>query len=76
MGTIDALENAAKRCEGYRMKYPVEITWSLEPTGLRVFGQFGVDKVERFISWTECACADLGREMENLELSVLKGLSS
>jgi hypothetical protein len=77
MGTIQTLQSAAKRCDSYLMQYGVELVWSISPMGLRLVGQYGADKVERFITWNDSREDEsLNDSLHRLETAVLKGLSS
>lgn len=74
---IVALQKAGTRCDEYQLDYGVSAQWSITRWGLTLEAQYGRDKVERSIDWTELSDAnDPEQAIKDIEKAALAGLSS
>jgi len=74
---IDALKNAAERCDTYHAQYGVIAVWKLGAIGLELTASYGAEHVTRYLAYNELEQAvDLDRLMRTTEEAALSGLSS
>ena len=71
---IEVFKKIGERCDHYLTAHGVEATWSVHPHGFQFKAQYGADKVERLIHWSDIK--DLEKDLRTLEYAALRGLSS
>lgn len=76
MATLDSLREAGQRCENYMIQYGVTLEWTIRSGGLYLKGDFGADKCEKVLYYSDTDAVLLGQHMFQLEQQVLRGLSN
>ena len=74
---IDVIEQAARRCDDYLLCYGLIAKWELHALGLRLIAEYGSDKVEKTLSWSDLSKSKYpGEDIHNAEKQALAGLSN
>lgn len=70
MNDQELLREASHRTSEHLLRYGMEVVCALTSIGFRCFGQYGADRVTRYLPYNKIS------EMEVIEKQVLSGLSS